>query len=462
MSDKPLPKTDTIFALALASLVKSAFNVQLGNDKFILTSPLIMRGIAAGNLVYPQMTNYLIYKFADSLQYSDNPSYYGSSAGSYMQQLESYISWVKPPRWQSRDVSVEAALALAEARDNAQITSTRYAQVEDDAAAEWAKVQKDFPGVEFFDWADRHYPALKVARGFRTSTHETLIKAMNNYFGEESEALTGYTDGIYNALNGVSSLPGFNQEGMINEPILLKKAIDSANSGRKPSEAEIAQSTVLIPEFTIPDYTKDVQAWMTAASGGAPRDKVIPFDIEAGKTTTWEDYGFKTVPGGSGSGQWPFFHAAVLVNNAWVDRKLNTDGREDAISVQIAMINFKKDVPDIKKFERAKDAPTDVLSSKYGRIIAILVGYDVELRVKFAHEMREEVNSIYEEVKATGGRMSILGFQVSAGKEETPPDHVVTKFDHVRWNRSEGTMVLVPNSGQVYPTILGALAQRFV
>lgn len=242
MSGNPLSKSDTIFALALASAIKSGFNVELGEEQFLLTSPLVMRGMAAGNLVYPQLTNYFIYKFADSLQYADSPSYYGASAGSYLQQLEryayfyflcrfclhsshhhSYITWIKPvnrkliffrddlcsngTQWQNRDVSVEVALRLAEARDNFRITTNRYNEVEDEAAAEWFKVRKDYPDLEFFDWADLYYPALKTARDFRTKTYEELIKAMGLYFGTEAETLTGYVNGISSAFNRVSSLP---------------------------------------------------------------------------------------------------------------------------------------------------------------------------------------------------------------------------------------------------------------
>ncbi|KAF5344963.1 hypothetical protein D9757_014580 [Collybiopsis confluens] len=120
------------------------------------------------------------------------------------------------------------------------------------------------------------------------------------------------------------------------------------------------------------------------------------------------------------------------------------------------------DVPNIKTLfpNRLSGAP-DVLSSRFAKIASVLVGYDVELKVKFASDMREEVDRIYEEVKNTGGRLTIFGFRVSAGAGSGSTEHVVTKFDDVEWDKSSGSMSLTPTAGQVYPTILGVVAQKF-
>ena len=89
--DQPISGSDAIFARAYANAIKTKFQVDVGEHYCILTSPVTQRGMAAGDLIFPQMTNYLIYKFADALQYSDNPSYTGGSAGGYIQQLRRYV-----------------------------------------------------------------------------------------------------------------------------------------------------------------------------------------------------------------------------------------------------------------------------------------------------------------------------------------------------------------------------------
>jgi hypothetical protein len=89
--DKPISNTDAIFARAYANALKTKFQVDLGQHHVLLTSPVTQRGIAAGDLVYPQITNYLIYRLADNLHYADDPSYSAGSAGSYIQHLSRYI-----------------------------------------------------------------------------------------------------------------------------------------------------------------------------------------------------------------------------------------------------------------------------------------------------------------------------------------------------------------------------------
>jgi hypothetical protein len=88
--DSNLSKSDAIFARAYASAIKNWFQLDVGEHNLILTSPVTQRGVPAGDLIYPEMTNYVIYKLADNLQYADSPSYTGDSAGSYIQQLNRY------------------------------------------------------------------------------------------------------------------------------------------------------------------------------------------------------------------------------------------------------------------------------------------------------------------------------------------------------------------------------------
>jgi hypothetical protein len=89
----------------------------------------------------------------------------------------------------------------------------------------------------------------------------------------------------------------------------------------------------------------------------------------------------------------------------------------------------------------------------------MLVGFDVELKVEFASGIREEVHKLYRDVKKTGGSLSILGYQVSA--RAAPTERVNTEFNGVKWDKANGSMSLTPTKGQVYPTILGVVAQRF-
>lgn len=123
-------------------------------------------------------------------------------------------------------------------------------------------------------------------------------------------------------------------------------------------------------------------------------------------------------------------------------------------------MKFTRDIANIKALfpNRRAGAPPDILSSKYARIVSVLVGYDVELQLQFSSQIRDEVHKIYQEVKETHGSMSIFGFNVGGGDSV---ERVETTFDDVKWDNVSGAMSLAPTKGQVYPTILAAVAQRF-
>ncbi|KAF9062906.1 hypothetical protein BDP27DRAFT_1451549 [Rhodocollybia butyracea] len=463
--DQPISDTDAIFARAYASAIKDKFQLDVGEHNCILTSPVTQGGMAAGDLIYPQMTNYLIYKFADALQYSDNPSYTGGSAGSYISQLRSYMDWIKT----KGSPSQAAVDRMNRARDAATSASTNYFQVLSQAQSQFNQVKELFPNMNFWQWAASYYPPLTAADRTYKAVQTELYQAMQAYYGPDAATISGYMNSITNA-HSATPLPGFNQHGLLDDQDLIANAIRYANSGVKSPEQPITQSTIRVPAYSIQTYISTVQAWITAAGNGATRDQVVTIDISQGMNTSWEDYGFKNVQGGGEAGFWPFLSADVYSNNKWQTRTLSTSGREDSISIQLAMIGIQKfdirpgewDVSNIKALfpDRLPDAP-DVLSSKYAKVVSVLVGYDVELKVEFASELREEVDKIYQEVKSTGGRMSIFGFRVSAGAGNGAADRVETKFDDVKWDKDSGSMSLTPTAGQVYPTILGAVAQRF-
>ena len=86
-----IAETDAIFARAYASAIKDKFSISIGTDQVLFLSPLVQRGIAGGELIYPQMTNYLIYKFGDTVLKADNPSYLGGGDRSYLDDLKTCV-----------------------------------------------------------------------------------------------------------------------------------------------------------------------------------------------------------------------------------------------------------------------------------------------------------------------------------------------------------------------------------
>ena len=133
-----------------------------------------------------------------------------------------------------------------------------------------------------------------------------------------------------------------NQQGLADDKDLIADAIKYANSGKKPDPADINQSTLPVPLYSISGYNSTVQAWIAAAGNGDPRSNTITINVDEGRNTKWEDYGFKEVNGGGSSGFWPFFSATVYVNGKEETRTLSTKGRENKVNLSLAMIGIQK------------------------------------------------------------------------------------------------------------------------
>ncbi|KAF9062905.1 hypothetical protein BDP27DRAFT_1427413 [Rhodocollybia butyracea] len=463
---QPLSESDAIFARAYASAIKAKFQIDVGEHFCILTSPVTRRGMAAGDLTAPQITNHLIYTLADTLLYADNPIYTGVSAGSYIQQLRSYMDWIKPPSNPPQAVVDE----MAKARDEAIAANANYFTVLSQAQDSFNRYKEIFYNHKFWQWTPEHYPFLADADRTRGSAQTELLQVMQSYYGPDAATLSTYIDNITNAQSS-TAFSGYNQDGLVNDQNLVTGVIQYLNRRSNPPSELVKQSTIRVPTYSIPTYASTVQSWITDSRNGATRDEVITIDISQGRTTSWEDYGFKEVNGGGGSGFLPFCSADIYYNAwQWKTRTLRIRGREDSVSIQLAMLGVQKfdiqpgewDVPNIKALfpGRLPEAP-EALTSKYAKVVSVLVGYDVELRLEFAPEIREEINILYEAVRKTKGRMNIFGFRVSARPGDYWYDRVETKFEDVQWDKATGLMRLPANTGQVHPSILGVVARRF-
>ena len=248
---------------------------------------------------------------------------------------------------------------MARARDASIAANKNYFTVLNNAEGQFNQVKELYPNQTFWQWSAGNYPPLAAADRTRKAAQTELYQAMQPYFGPDAVVLSTYMDNIVNA-HGPVPYPGcvpspinffilltralcsYNQDGLVDDKDLIAEAIQSANSGVKPDPASIQQSTIRVPAYTIQSYISSVQAWITAAGNGASRDQVITIDIDQGKNTTWQDYGFNEVRGGGGSGFWPFFSAEVYVSGRWETRTLRTSGREADISLELAMIGIQK------------------------------------------------------------------------------------------------------------------------
>ncbi|KAG6917398.1 hypothetical protein DXG01_002667 [Tephrocybe rancida] len=444
--DKPLSDSDAIFARGYAAALKPLLGVSggAGKHQLILTSPPTQRGIAAGSDIDSKYTGYLIYKFANALQDSDNPVYSGSGAGNYADQLAS--------RMQDKDASEQNKRWLKEAQATFAEAAKRSRETKKEAEKDWEDAKS---GRNFEHWASIEYPELQQARERASIAQTDLQQAEQSVNGAQAVLLSGYRGRMDRAQNVRDGLPGYNQQVI--------------------SQLDQPQATTYVPLYSIDTYTKAVDHWYEITKGipreKVKRDQVITIDISEGRKTNWEDYGFKEVRGGGNVGFWPFFHADVNNRSTTERRELNTKDRESCIDLVLAMVGVLKfdvtaglwDSPDIKTIfpTLRPGAPPDVLGPKYARVTSLLCGFDVQLKVKFAAEMREEVNQIYQEVKEKGGNLTIFGIRFSVGAGGGSRERDEYKFKDIEWDKFSGSLTITPSTGQLTPTFLGAIARRF-
>ncbi|KAF5339961.1 hypothetical protein D9757_014569 [Collybiopsis confluens] len=515
-----LSDTDTTFMRAYASAIKNKFQLDVGDRYSMLISPVTQRGIAAGNLIPPEITNYLVYKLADSLQYSNNPSYTGGSAGSYIEQMRSYIDWVDL----QHQVSAQNIDVLKPLNEALKLASDKYWDLVQTGSELYEKVKHLYPGLDFWQWAKLAYPLLEAANAAMKIATTEVYQAMQRFYGPNYAALSTYMNNLTSAKSPYD-LPGYNQAAVADD-VLIEAAISAANSGDPMANNNFADSIIRVPTYSMASYSNTVQGWIDAAKAGATRDVVITVDSDKGENTSWEEFGFPEVdPTLHGrAAVWSLFSAQVYNDKGELEpRRLDTRGLTETMSLRISMVGIAKfdilsgewDLPDIKTLfpNRLPNAP-DILDPKLARMVSLLVGYDVELRVKFSSALRgpqegpdwstqkvNQVDQIIKDVQENGGSLSVFGFRVPVqGTNDKSPEgapgipsapgipvklpgsrppgnsdggasgratlgsplqRVDTKFENVNWSKEDGELVLTPTKGQVYPTILGAVAQRF-
>jgi hypothetical protein len=106
--------------------------------------------------------------------------------------------------------------------------------------------------------------------------------------------------------------------------------------------SEIEPYIVQLPYYGIQGYHTLMNEWMRlAADPKAKRNQLLTINVNEGKETRWEDYGYKEVHGSGSVGIFPFFRAIVKHGDTEETYTLNTEGRETEISLKVAAIGMQ-------------------------------------------------------------------------------------------------------------------------
>ncbi|KAF8877751.1 hypothetical protein CPB84DRAFT_357196 [Gymnopilus junonius] len=193
-----IAETDAIFARAYASAIKKKLQLEVGEDKVLFLSPLVQRGIPAGSLIPPEITNFEVYAFGDTLLTADNPSYFGGGGNpSYIQDLRTYVDYI----YTKIDWSPGVTQHMAEARKAVADAEDAYSAAFDKAMAAWKKAHDaGISTKQFWPWTRESAPYLDSAEELRKRAYTSLDAAAMQHYGPQAATLADIRAGLRDAL----------------------------------------------------------------------------------------------------------------------------------------------------------------------------------------------------------------------------------------------------------------------
>jgi hypothetical protein len=96
---------------------------------------------------------------------------------------------------------------MIKARAAVDASSKMYFKILKEGVEKFKTVKEKFPGLNFWQWAEKNYQELALADNARKEAEKELISAIDVYYGPHAAALATYLDNIGNALSSDPS-PG--------------------------------------------------------------------------------------------------------------------------------------------------------------------------------------------------------------------------------------------------------------
>lgn len=129
--------------------------------------------------------------------------------------------------------------------------------------------------------------------------------------------------------------------GVVDQKI-IDTIVKKAKSGEPMPQEGWSHAVLQVPLYSIGTYASIVQAWINESSNGGKRNQTLTIDVANGRSTKWEDYGFKVVHGDENIGLFPLFSFEVKVDNKTETHTLKTENREDCILLELSMLGLQE------------------------------------------------------------------------------------------------------------------------
>ncbi|KAF3172774.1 hypothetical protein TWF788_009365 [Orbilia oligospora] len=412
-------------------------------------------GVLAGDNVPPEVTNYGIYKWGDGVMSSSQPLYLGGGSGSYILNLQQYVTYV--------DVGSDPSPGEYEAYLHA-VKQSEAAK--EDYLAEFKQaleLYKASPGsyTTIDEWAEANYPSFNETKAAWQSAVGNESNLRLQVYGPEAAPKNTALENIVQAL-ATTSEPGFNMPTTTDNVKLDDGQSLAAARGKKVDFPPYAK--IFSPLYSIEgDYKGQIGTWAAEMSANKLEPKTIELEVEKFIKANWEEKGFTHV---SGDGFVGFFIGAW----ANYDRKDEFDKIFNSMTANDYQATLEIygqeifplqpgqwDIPDVvhvfPKLE--KGAPKDMMDFIQPK--AVVVAYTIGMKVQFKDQFATDFNSHFKSITKQSGGFVIFGIDIGLGGESTSETEKTTH--KATYDESSGVLTVLPNNdGRAI--LLGMVGQR--
>ncbi|KAJ6259542.1 hypothetical protein Dda_5179 [Drechslerella dactyloides] len=432
-------------------------NAPLSDNQLVYIAPQRMRGILTGDNVPAEVTNMGIYDFANGTLRDDTPIYLGGGSGSYIDTLQSYLSYV--------DLGVNPDKGLYNAYTAAVKMSAAYQKIfADEMSKALDQYSKFKGGYDDLDaWAAEYRPGYLNAKNDMSAALGKEMNLSQQVNGPKAGPLNTQTLNIINMAKAVQGKPGWNMPVTLSDVALSPSDSLLAAKGQKIDFPKFDQ--FWRPQYGIQGgFNDQVQEWSDQMSNNKLEPIRVQLDLKSGVTKDWSERGFTSV-GGDASWSNGWFSASGDYSQKDEFEKLGADANMDDFSITLLIYGLTTfsvktgqwDIPDIVNTypKLRKDAPKEALTIIQPKLLAM--SYSVGMEVKFSSKISHSFSEHFKNVKSGGASLSLFGFSIggkaSSEKETTNKD---ASFDE-----STGTLTIpAPNNG--YSSILAVVGEKQV
>ncbi|KAK6497082.1 hypothetical protein TWF506_004564 [Arthrobotrys conoides] len=413
-------------------------------------------GVLAGDNVPPEVTNYGIYKWGDGVLSASQPLYLGGGSGSYILNLQQYLTYVDI----GADPSPGKYEAYLQAVKQSEAAKQSYLVEFKQALA----LYKESPGsyATIDEWAESNYPSFNETKAAWQSAVGQESDLRLEVYGPEAAPKNTALQNIVLALS-TESQPGFNMPTTTDNVKLDDAQSLAAARGQKVDFPPY--NKIFSPLYSIQgDYAGQIGTWASEMSDDKLTPKSIELQVEKYAQTNWEENGYTHV---TGDGLVGFFIGAW----ANYDRKDEFDKTFNSMTAndyQATLEIYGQEIyplhagtwniPDVvhvfPKLE--KGAPEDMMDFIQPK--GVVVAYSIGMKVQFKDQYATEFNSHFKSITTQGGGFVIFGIDIGLGGESTSETEKTTH--KATYDESSGVLTVLPNNDG-HAILLGVVGQRF-